>query len=396
MDIKIIPKKLSGTVDIVSSKSYAHRQIIGAMLSDKESVIKINGFSDDIMRTLSCAQSLGGSFTVEGNHVTVTPVKFGTENVVLDCGESGTTARIMLPVCAGVAKRATLSGRGRLPERPFSEMVRVLKEHGTSVSSETLPITVGGGLKGGRYEIEGNISSQYITGLMFALPLADCDSEIILKTPLASAAYVDMTIDVLKSFGIKITKTDKGFYVPSGKYKTPGEMVAEGDWSNAAFWIVAKYLGNSIQTEGLNYSSIQGDMAITELENKTIIDVGEIPDLFPILSVLAAGRCGETVLCNASRLRIKESDRIEATDCMLRALGCKTKQESDSLTIYGTGRLCGGTVDGFNDHRIVMSASIAATICENPVIIKGAEAVNKSYPTFFEDYKNTGGEIYVI
>lgn len=396
MNIRITPKVLRGCVEAPASKSFAHRYIVAAMLSDDNTLININAFSDDILKTLSCVTALGGKYVRNGNCVTVSPVNVVPENALIDCGESGTTARIMLPVCAAIAKSAVISGSGRLPERPFSEIVRVLRAGCANLSSDALPISVSGCLKSGDYEIEGHISSQYITGLMFALSTLDSESRIILKTPLQSAAYVEMTRDVLKKFGIDIQKKANVYYVPAGKLRTPGEVSVEGDWSNSAFWIVASALGNDVKVEGLNYSSVQGDRKITELLDNDKIDVSEIPDLFPVLAVLAAGRSGDTMLYNAARLRLKESDRIEATDSLLRSLGGKTSKGKDYLVIHGRGSLSGGIVDGFNDHRIVMSAAVAASICSGPVEITGAEAVNKSYPLFFEEYKKLGGEVNVI
>lgn len=396
MDIRISPSKLAGDVMAVSSKSYAHRQITAAMLCKNKTEIQINGLSDDIICTLSCVKALGGDYIIDGNKVVIKPLVQRPEKALLNCGESGTTARIMLPVCAAVAESAVLTGEGRLPQRPFEDMTRVLREHGCAVSSDRLPIEVSSIIKGGDFSIPGDVSSQYITGLMLALPLLEEDSTITLTSPLKSSAYVDITIDVLKDFGINITKTDVGFKVPSAEYCTPGTTVAEGDWSNAAFWIVAKALGCEINVCNLNENSVQGDRKITEILDDVLIDVDPIPDLFPVLSVLAAGRKGKTRLYNASRLRLKESDRIEAVSSMLRALGCEVESGADFLEIYGTGRLAGGVVESYNDHRIVMSAAVASVISDGDVIIKGAEAVNKSYPSFFREFERLGGIVNVL
>jgi len=396
MITEIFPSMLNGTLSAVSSKSYAHRIIVASMLSDKETKIKINGFSEDIIATLECIKSIGGDFTINGNTVTITPVKDVKEGTYVYCNESGTTARIMVPICAALCKCSTVDGGGRLPQRPFSEIVRELRNNGAEIDSDSVPMKIEGKIKSGIYEIEGNISSQYITGLLLALPLTESDSEIILKTPLESAAYVDMTIDVLEKFGIQIRKTDRGYIVPSSKYISPGEIIAEGDWSNSAFWVVADKLGSKIDIQDINSNSRQGDRKICDVLDDTSIDVSEIPDLFPILSVLAAGRKGETLLHNARRLRLKESDRIESTNALLQSLGCKTEVGEDYLRVFGTGTLEGGIVDGYNDHRIVMSAAIASVICKNKVVIKGAEAVNKSYPDFFKEFERLGGKVNVI
>ncbi len=396
VDIKIIPKKLCGSVKAVSSKSFAHRIITAAALADKETDVYINGFSDDILRTISCVEALGAVCRREEDRVLITPITQKKENAILELGESGTTARIMLPVCAVVSKSAQLSGTGRLPERPFADITKLLRSKGCSVSSDSLPISLSGTIKSGNFEVPGNISSQYVTGLMMALPHLEGDSTITLTTPLKSAAYVDITIDVLKDFGVNISKTETGYNVSSGKFISPGKVSVEGDWSNAAFWIVAKEMGSDVKISNLNTSSVQGDRKIMDVITEQEIDIDEIPDLFPILAVLACSRTGTTRLYNGARLRLKESDRIVATESLIKALGGNAKSGPDYLEVYGTGALKGGLVDGFNDHRIVMAAAVAATICTDEVIITGAEAVNKSYPSFFDEYKKLGGETYVI
>ncbi len=391
--IKIKPKKLSGSVTAVSSKSYAHRLIIAAMLSEDKTEIEINGISDDIKRTLECVRSLGGAYFTNGNLICIYPIERGRRAEVF-CGESGTTARIMLPVCAAVCSSAVISGSGRLPERPFGEIVNSLRRGGVIVDGEKLPIKVCGGMKSGIYEIEGDVSSQYITGLMYALGAVG-GGEIVLTTPLKSASYVDLTVNVLNQFGVKAEKTDSGFKI-SGSFKTPGKCVCEGDWSNAAFWFGANALGSNISVKGLNINSRQGDRKITELLGRDKIDIDSVPDLFPILAACATGKCGETLLYNAARLRLKESDRIDAASALIKALGGECEAGADYLKIIGHGSLSGGTVDSFGDHRIVMAAAAASVICENDVIINGEEAVNKSYPDFFRDFRSLGGEADVI
>lgn len=396
MDVIIKPAKLRGSVKAVSSKSFAHRQIVASLLSDKKTEIIINGFSNDIMRTLSCVKALGGEYEIEDNKATIYPPEAFKKSADIQCGESGTTARIILPVCAALCEKALISGEGRLPERPFIEMTEVLRKKGCEVSSDKLPICISGELESGEFSIRGDVSSQYITGLMMALPNLNSPSKIVLTTPIKSKPYINITTSVLESFGILIEEFEGGYLVPVGKYITPEKIVCEGDWSNAAFWIVANSLGADIELQNLNYDSVQGDRRIMNILDSIEIDVDETPDLFPILAVLAAGREGTTVLSNAGRLRLKESDRIESVFNMLRSLGCDVQKGNDYLEIRGKGELKGGAVDGCNDHRIVMAASIAATICQDTVTIKGAEAVNKSYPSFFEEYRRLGGDINVI
>ncbi len=396
MDISIRPSKLRGDLTCVSSKSYAHRQIISAMLSDEPTEIHINGFSDDIMRTLDAIKSLGAEYIIDNNIVNIIPPKSFSENALVDCGESGTTARIMLPLCAAITKSATVVGRGRLPERPFDDITKVLRERGSFVTDDKLPITVSKGLKPGVFSIAGNVSSQYITGLMFALTKLSEGSVISLTTELKSSAYVDITMDVLKSFGVDVIKQGKDFLVPKADFVSPKTIEAEGDWSNAAFWIVANKLGCDIRLTNLKNDSCQGDKRIMDILNSFEIDVDPSPDLFPILAVLAAGRQGRTTLYNIERLRFKESDRVEAVSCMLTSLGCSVDVFENRVEIFGTGELLGGTVNSYNDHRIVMAAAVASVISKGEIIIQSAEAVNKSYPTFFSEFKRLGGTVNVL
>lgn len=395
MDIKITPQKLSGKVFAVSSKSDAHRKIIASALSDIPTMIEITEYSSDIDATLSAIKSLGGNFEKKENGVLITPCKIGMD-AVIDCNESGSTARFLLPVSAAICKSATLTGRGRLPSRPFSDLVREMQKNGTNVTSETLPITVSGGLKSGTYTLSGSVSSQYITGLLFALPMLKEESRIVLTSPLESSAYVDMTISTLREFGVNIIKEENDFIIKPQKYISKGKAIVEGDWSNTAFWIVADKISGDIELSGINSSSLQGDKKITEILDDTVIDASQIPDLVPILTILACARKGKTLIKNAGRLRLKESDRLSAMVDVITSLGGEAHADSDSITIFGSGKLKGGTVNGYNDHRIVMSAAIASSICESDVIIIGSEAVNKSYPTFFEDFRKTGGVFDVI
>ena len=390
MNVKITPGKLCGKVNAVTSKSDAHRKIIAAALSDIPTQICMENFSDDINATLNCINALGGDFKKNNNGVLICPIKKTKPNV-LDFGESGSTARFLIPVASALYSENHYTGRGRLPERPFKELIDVMNKNGVKAEGMGLPEKTEGLLTGGEFKIPGDISSQYISGLLFAMPLLDKESKIILTSPLKSAAYVDMTLDTLKEFGITVEVSDGEFSVKPQKYKSPKEVTAEGDWSNAAFWICADKLCGGIDIDGLSNKSHQADMAITKLLDKTMIDAEQIPDLVPILSILAAGRKGKTQIINAERLRIKESNRLYAMTRCINSLGGSAEETSDGMIIYGTGQLEGGTVDGFSDHRIVMSAAIASIICRNTVEITGAEAVNKSYPGFFEDFKNLGG-----
>ncbi|MDY3928703.1 MAG: 3-phosphoshikimate 1-carboxyvinyltransferase [Clostridia bacterium] len=393
MNVSITPSQLKGTLNAIASKSYAHRIIIAAALGDKPVKINLNTTSKDIEATLSCIKALGSEVDCQKEFIVVSPMKHSRKNILLDCIESGSTARFMLPVAAVVCDKFSMTGSGRLPERPFTPLISQMRKNGVQIDSDTLPLSVSGKLHGGNFEIAGNISSQYITGLLMALPLCGEESDITLTSKLQSSAYVNITLEVLKQFGISVKNTSYGYKVKPQKYISPNEITVEGDWSNAAFWIVAEKICGDIKVNGLNYKSLQGDMNILTAIEQTETDAGEIPDLVPILAVMACAKKGATRIYNAERLRLKESDRLKTTAKMLSDLGADIKETSDGLIIQGTGKLRGGKCDGFNDHRIVMSAAIASCLCENDVIITGAEAVNKSYPTFFEDFASLGGKV---
>ncbi len=396
MDISISPSNLKGRIKVIPSKSYAHRALIAAALSDSSCEIDTHIFSEDIRATVNCITSLGAEVTEKGEKLIVKPLKEKKKLAELFCNESGTTARLLLPVAAVAAEKSVFTGSGRLPERPMNELCEVLRKHNVSVSSDYLPITVEGEPEPGTFEIKGNISSQYISGLLYALPLLSDNSEIRLTTPLESAGYVDMTLEVMKKFGISYKKTDSGFKIKKGNYISPEKFSVEADWSNAAFFVVANKLGADIEIMNLNNNSIQGDRKISSILDDAEIDASQIPDLVPILAVLAAGRKGDTRIYNAERLRIKESDRLNSVCTVLNSIGGNLEETKDGIIIHGSGKLKGGCADGFNDHRIVMSLAIASLICDEPVIIKGAQAVNKSYPLFFEEFKRLGGNINVL
>ncbi len=399
MDIVISPAKLAGNIEAISSKSDGHRALICAALCREETVIELNCISQDIEATVGCINSLGAYAEIEEGKIIVKGAKY-LESATLDCNESGSTARFLLPVAAALCKEVTLTGKGRLPQRPFTEICKVLEENGCKTNSNSLPITVAGEMKSGNYEIAGNVSSQYISGLLFALPLLSGNSKIILTSPLQSSAYVDMTINTLKVFGINIEITQYGYFVKGNQqYISPKTYKVEGDWSNSAFFVGANAVGSKINIGGLNANSLQGDKKIIEIaeniENITELDVSEIPDLVPIISVVFALNKGKRAIVNAKRLRIKESDRIKSVCNMINALGGNAIEYEDSIVIEG-GTLEGGCIDSASDHRIVMAGAVAATCCKNKVTIKNAQAVAKSYPDFFKDYEKLGGNVNVL
>ena len=403
MDVTIIPNKLQGTVTPPSSKSVGHRALIAAALSGGASRISRLTPSQDMEATLSCLTALGTGVEWTGpDQVAV----HGLGNSIpqrgpfprLDCGESGSTLRFLIPVALAVSGGEPLefTGRGRLMERPQGPYFSLFQEKGIFYQQKDGVLTVRGTLKPGIYSLPGDVSSQFITGLLFALPLLDGNSEIVLTTPLESRGYVDLTLDVLNRFGIQIEKRENGFHVPGNQSYRAVDLTVEADWSQAAFWYAANFLGGEVDVRGLDPRSAQGDMAVSEhywrlaRPGEAEIDVSGCPDLLPPLAVMAAARNGVTRFTHAARLRMKESDRLRTTAALLAALGGQVEEGPDFLTVRG-GPLTGGTVDSANDHRIAMAAAIAATGCAGPVTVLGAECVAKSYPNFWEDYRKLGG-----
>lgn len=397
MNITIHPGKLAGVVRVPASKSVAHRALIAASLSDGKTVLRISALNADIEATMDALRALGAGidFDAWSGLMTVRPIKRPRREVEIDCGESGSTLRFMLPVACALGASARFVGRGRLPERPNAALTDALRAHGAVIDADTLPMNVSGNIAGGLWTLPGNVSSQYVTGLLLALPLLNDDSEIRLTTPLQSAGYVDMTLQTLAQFGIIIHKTEAGWIVPGRQvYHSPNDLYVEGDWSAAAFWHAANALGSSVIVEGLSKQSAQGDRAVLDLLGKSEIDAANVPDLVPALAAAAAALPQRTVITGAARLRLKESDRLSAVADMLNALGGRAKVTDDGLFIDG-GAVRGGEVDGRNDHRIVMAAAILATIAGAPVTISDSEAVAKSYPAFFDHFRMLGGQFDV-
>lgn len=398
MDITILPAELRGCVTVPASKSFAHRELIAAALSDRQTILKLNTSSKDIEATIDCVCSLGAKVqTLSGDQgYIISPIVKLPDHANLFCNESGSTLRFMLPVTAALGVHATFTGAGRLPERPNAPLIDAMRLHCVDVQNDYLPITLSGKLSGGLYEMAGNISSQYITGLLMALPLLDEDSEIIFTTPVESAAYLDITCQVLHQFGIAITKTANGYLI-AGKqrYVSPGEMIVEGDWSSAVFWHCANAMGCDIIIDGVDEQSVQGDKLVLEQIRHFggVVNVSQTPDSLPALAVAACLHNGTTHFTGAARLRIKESDRLCAIADILHALGQDVTEEKDGLIIHGGKGFTGGVVNGCNDHRIVMAASMAACFADGPVTITDAEAVKKSYPLFFTHLKSLGGKI---
>ena len=417
MNVRIAPAPLAGTLPAIPSKSDAHRMLICAALADRTTVLSLPRTSADIDATCACLESLGAVISRRGDTVAVTPIHSLPEKTLLDCGESGSTLRFLLPVAAALCPSVQFTGHGRLPERPIGELKSAMESHGVCFSAERLPFETSGLLTGGTFFLPGNVSSQYVTGLLLALPLLSEGGGLTLITALESAAYVDITLHALHRFGISVDLAPNGYAVPGGQtFSSPGTLAVDSDWSNSAFFLAAGALGQSVTLTGLDMSSPQGDKAVLEalrafgakvsvsgsavtvspgpLRGITL-DVSEIPDLLPVLAVVAACAKGETRFVGAARLRLKESDRLSTTAAMLRALGGDAEELPDGLIVRGR-TFTGGTADGCNDHRIVMAAAVAAIRCTGAVTVTGAEAVHKSYPAFFDDYAKLGGDVHVL
>ena len=416
MEVTITPSSPGGVIKAINSKSHAHRLLICGALSSSPSFMSCESTSEDIEVTARCLCALGASIDYTDGGFKILPVREIPDNPFLDCGESGSTLRFLLPVVCALGANAQFYMAGRLPERPISPLTEQLEVHGCKIGKSSPRILkTGGRLQSGSYTIPGNISSQFISGLLFALPMTPDGGEITVTGKLESSGYVNMTLDALRLSGITVEASPSGYRIPGRqRYSLPEHTATEGDWSNTAFWLAIGAMSeNSVTCTGLNHLSSQKDRRIVRLLRRfgaevsttpgTVtskkgnlhgieINAGEIPDLVPVLSVLAAAAHGTTKITHASRLRAKESDRLKSVSALISGLGGDIKETKDGLLINGTGELRGGIVESFGDHRIAMSAACASVICKTPVIIKGAQAVKKSYPGFWHDFETLGGK----
>lgn len=384
MNLKLIPTKLHGAITPPPSKSYAHRALIAAALAGGDSTLTNLADSKDIIATRRCLEALTSP----------------EELPLLDCGESGSTLRFLIPVALALRAGARFTGQGRLMERPQKPYFDLFDQKGIFYQQNGAVLTVRGTLTPGEYRLPGDVSSQFVTGLLYALPLLGADSRIILTSPLESRNYVDMTVEVMAHFGVTVEETPDGWLIPGNQRYKPNALTIETDWSQAGFFYAALGLGSTLRIDGLNPQSTQGDRRMHDFyeilrrPGNAELDVSQCPDLVPPLAVFAAVRSGTTRIINAARLRIKESDRLATVTQTLNALGATVEEYPDSLTVHGAEQLAGGvTVDCCNDHRIAMMAAVAATRCAAPILLTGAECVSKSYPDFWDDYAALGGII---
>ena len=414
------PGRLKGLIDAIPSKSHAHRAMIASAFSDGPTrLVMRDRAGEDVLATQRCLEALGASFSREDGAFVVTPAQGPPEDPLLDCGESGSTLRFLLPVAAALGRGGRFVGAGRLPERPIGPLVASLRQGGVTADRDSLPLALKGRLRSGEYSLPGNVSSQFVSGMLLALPLLPGGGSVRLLGPLESSGYVDMTLETLRDFSVPAAAAAGDFLVPPGEgYRSPGEVTIEGDWSNMAFFLAGGALGGEVRCLGLSPSSAQKDKAVAgllrrfgssvrweggalgvtggPLEGAGAIDAREIPDLIPVLAVTASFARGKTLFEGAARLRLKESDRLESTASMIRALGGDAREGSDRLEVTGGAPLEGGVVDCRGDHRIAMAGAVAALGCRNETVLLGAEAVNKSYPSFFQDYRSLGGDCDVI
>ncbi len=394
MTARVWPGALTGSVPAIVSKSAAHRALMLAALSDAPTQLSPEAHSEDIDATLQCLSALGASVEITPDGFLVNP-RTRVPGGEADCRESGSTLRFLIPLSAALGAKTRFSGSGRLPERPLGPLVEALIAHGCAFDAGKLPFILSGKLSGGLFQLPGDVSSQFITGLMMALPLVG-GGRIKLTSPLESAGYVRMTVSAMARFGVPVQEKPDEWEVPRATYRSPGMLKIEGDWSNAAFFLAA-----GADVTGLDEVSAQPDRAIRAMltafdASDRTLDVRETPDLLPILASIAAVTPGETRFTGAARLRIKESDRLKTMAAGIRAIGGEAEEQPDGLIVRCVKPPAGGAVDAAGDHRIAMAFSIAATRCLGPVTIRGAEAVRKSYPAFFEDFVRLGGRMDVL
>lgn len=416
MIVQIKPSKLQGKVHIPPSKSVSHRALLAAALADGESVVENLLQSRDIDATQTCLENLGVAFTNYGTGVRVLgqgkprQIKEST----FPCHESGSTLRFMIPLAMLPGKTVTFTGAGRLIKRPITPYLKCFEELNIPyIYNGQLPLTTNGPLVPGVYRLPGNVSSQFVTGLLYALPLLDSDSKIELTTVLESKGYVDMTIEVLSQFGVRVeNQSYETFLIPGRQTYKQRTFQVEGDHSQAAFWAVAAAIGHPVVLQGISRKTQQGDIAIFEILEQmgaTVtwsadgvhieaeelfgvkIDVSEIPDLVPALAVAGTFAVGTTCIVGGERVRLKESDRLHAMAVELAKMGVKIEETDDGLIIQGGQPLSGTRLHGWNDHRIVMALAVAASCAQGTTEIEDAEAITKSYPTFFQDYRQIGG-----
>ena len=394
--ITIQPKKLKGTIAVPTSKSLAHREIIAASLAPGQSIISNVSMSDDITATIEGMKALGALIKEEDGKLYITgALTNGLSNASIDCHESGSTLRFLIPISLIHDNYVHFTGQGKLGSRPLDVYYKIFDSQKIVYlyRENALDLYLMGYLKPGRFEVPGNVSSQFITGLLFALPRLEGDSDIVLTSPLESSGYIDLTLDVLKEYGIQIEQTEEGYHVPGNQVYQAQKSSVEGDFSQAAFYLVADVLGNDITITNLNMQTEEGYKMTADKLVATDVDASNCPDIIPVLSLAMALAEGTSHITNAGRLRIKECDRLHAICEELKAMNVDVTEHEDAITIVGRKDLTGVRLSSYNDHRMAMMEAIAATVTKEPVSIDNRECVSKSYPEFFNDYVKLGGEV---
>lgn len=419
MNVLITPSRLAGSITIPPSKSQSHRAIIAASLSKGKSVINNVLLSDDVTATISAMQKLGVKIVQNNHQLIIQGISriYVADDNFIDCNESGSTLRFLIPILSLSRQKIVITGKPGLLKRPMTIYEQIFKDRGLFYQQTDKSIIINGPLPADVYKIPGNVSSQFVSGLLFALPLLKENSKIEISGELESKEYVDMTISVLRTFGIIIYEKDNEYLIPGNQQYKPTHLTIEGDFSQMAFFATAGLIGADIHCLGMSKNSLQPDQKYLDFVEKmkghftwsnseiifhrsvtagTSIDVSQSPDIAPILAVLGALSSGTTIIENAARLKYKESNRLSSTYETLKKMNIDVEMTDSSLVIKGKPTIDGGTFDSYNDHRIVMAIAIAAIRSNHPIIIKNAEAVNKSYPTFFHDYQNLGGNVTII
>ncbi len=404
MDLRITPKLLSGDIAVPPSKSISHRALIAGALANGESIITDVLDCEDTRATEEALTALGAVISHDGYKTIVKGISVPTEKADINCRESGSTLRFMIPIAAALGTESTFRGEANLPNRPITPFLEELPRHGIEFLSEKMPYTIRGKLSGGDFPVTGDISSQFITGYMMALPLTGEKCTISLTSQLQSRPYAILTADTMRSFGVDVKIGENSFEIPENSTFRPCDYTVEADMSQAAFFLVADAIGGNVTPTNLRLDSAQGDRAIIDIVKQfkknggQAFDVNaeDIPDLVPIMTVLACFARGTSHITGCARLRIKECDRLAAISDELNRLGAKIEAGEDYLVVHGVDSLHGGECETYSDHRIAMSLAVASQRCTEPIVIKGAQCVSKSYPTFFEDFRKLGGIADVI
>ena len=417
MDVIITPNKLSGSVVIPPSKSLSHRAIIAASLAKGKSKISNVMYSNDIKATINAMRACGAKIEEYKDYLIIEGSDVIRKESIIDANESGSTIRFMIPIALVSNEEITFVGKNHLVKRPLDTFLEIFDKQGIKYErgEDYLPLKVNGGLKSGEFTVRGDISSQFITGLLYALPLLDGDSVIHISTEMESKGYIDLTIDILKMFGIEIENRNYQEYYIKGnqKYKSC-DYTIEGDYSQSALFLVANALGADIKLLAMEEKSHQGDKKIINDMNdfgfstkfinnelvidkknphSAIIDFSQSPDLGPALTVLASLVPGKSEFINAGRLRIKECDRITCMKEEINKLGGNVEELPDGMIINGVNKLQGGVVDSHNDHRVAMSLAMATLKMDGELKILNASSVSKSFPNFWEVFENLGGKV---